>query len=475
MAPRKDALACPWKGVSLGGWLLLEPGPASPFFEECAQRAAAEAAQEGSEAQAPGDEHGLCTLLEAAGGRELKQQLFRGHREGHYCASTFRHLRDAGLNAVRVPFGYWVVTGPTRGEPFVGPGLQHLDRAVDMAERFGIQVVLDLHGNPGGESGDPPCGRRNRAWTQACWRRDEALRVLEIVARRYAGRRCVAGIQVSNEPSRKCEMGALCDWFERAIEVIRRAGMQAGDVAIIVPVYDHDRLEEFVPLWMLRGNFLRFENVVLDLHYYHCFGGGWQRLDHGDHLAEAAAHGRVLQSLPGAMVGEWSLSRPGQVLATDAMEREFGEAQLRAYAAASHGWFFWNFCDSEEHWDLATCLESGWLPGALGPGPPAEGAVPADEAWMARRAASGSFPACYGSEGCRAPPGHEPPSAEQAARGLAEAVGCTVQVAAEVLAACGGDQAEAAVLLTASSPSAGASGENGGLQRGQKRTRSPGD
>ena len=36
----------------------------------------------------------------------------------------------AGLNAVRIPFGYWIVSGPTEEDPYQGPDLDALDRLV---------------------------------------------------------------------------------------------------------------------------------------------------------------------------------------------------------------------------------------------------------------------------------------------------------------------------------------------------------
>ena len=44
---------------------------------------------------------------------------------------------------MRVPFGYWVVTGPTHGDPYVGPHLELLDCAVEWAGRHGLQVCAD--------------------------------------------------------------------------------------------------------------------------------------------------------------------------------------------------------------------------------------------------------------------------------------------------------------------------------------------
>jgi aryl-phospho-beta-D-glucosidase BglC (GH1 family) len=56
--------------------------------------------------------------------------------------------------------------------------------------------LLDLHGNPGGETEDKPCGRSNEAWCFEDWRRDEALEILSMVAERYKGEPHVTGFQV---------------------------------------------------------------------------------------------------------------------------------------------------------------------------------------------------------------------------------------------------------------------------------------
>ncbi|CAK0901510.1 unnamed protein product [Prorocentrum cordatum] len=188
--------------------------------------------------------------------------------------------------------------------------------------------------------------------------------------------------RVANEPSAGCDMAALCDWYEEAIGAIRAAGMDAGQACVVLPIYWYDRLEEFLRVWVPRGNFLRYENVVLDFHFYHCFGSAFpchlppaacplpgvadlphpQSEDAVRHTSRRGifrvrtnvGHGRILRALPGAVVGEWSLARPPHVLATDEMELQFAEAQVDAYAAASHGWFFWTYSDQSDHWDFRT-------------------------------------------------------------------------------------------------------------------------
>ena len=52
-------------------------------------------------------------------------------------------------------------------------GLEQLDAAVDLVESHDLQLLLDLHGGPGGESGDRPCGRVDPNWSWEKWRVDE--------------------------------------------------------------------------------------------------------------------------------------------------------------------------------------------------------------------------------------------------------------------------------------------------------------
>lgn len=65
-----------------------------------------------------------------------------------------------GLNAVRIPFGFWIVDGPGSAggafEPWEGPALAFLDRAVQWAEDSGLQVLLGCAQGGGPGSGRSP-------------------------------------------------------------------------------------------------------------------------------------------------------------------------------------------------------------------------------------------------------------------------------------------------------------------------------
>ncbi|CAE7040211.1 exgA [Symbiodinium sp. CCMP2592] len=366
-----------WRGANLGGWMLLEPGPASPFFNVCHAKilelsgGPAQESLETSGARDPpsenppglGDEYSVCAALQAAGGECLRSELFQWHRSQHYTEQTFADIAKTGLNAVRVPFGHWVVQGPGSGEPYEGPCLEVLDGCVQMAEAQGLQVLLDLHGNPGGESGSRPCGRESATWRWEDWRHDEAVEVLRLLAARYCDKSCVTGVQVCNEPSENIPADRLCDFYEQAIEAIRSSGMGPDKVAVVLPIFTHWRLKEMLNCWNSRGNSFKFDNIAFDIHYYHDFSAIWRLLPHYRHIEVVAEHARELKLLPGSVVGEWSLSRPGYF--SEEEKADFAQKQVVAYNHASHGWFFWNWHDHAFYpdWDLEKgVFGSGKLP-----------------------------------------------------------------------------------------------------------------
>ena len=155
-----------WRGANLGGWLLVEPGPASPLFDTVKNIIGTEVISSdmsGCEWDPRGtDTYDSRTRGAQDAGGSTKARVFDKHRATHYTTSTMRAIRAAGLNAVRIPFGYWIVSGATHGDVFHGPALDILDTAVASASAAGLQVVLDLQGCPGGENAVRPCGRVNK-------------------------------------------------------------------------------------------------------------------------------------------------------------------------------------------------------------------------------------------------------------------------------------------------------------------------
>lgn len=172
-----------------------------------------------------------------------------------------------------------------------------------------------------------------------------------------------------NEPDERIPVELLCDHYEACIEAIRGSGMSPDRVAVVLPIFPHFRAAEIRREWSMRGNFLRYDNIAFDIHYYHCFSAIWGFMSHEQHLQVCEAHAQDLGLLPGAVVGEWSLARQNNVRFSEEEKSAFGMSQIAAYGAASHGWFFWNWNDHErlDSWDMRRgVFGRGRLPSPLG-------------------------------------------------------------------------------------------------------------
>jgi len=309
-------------------------------------------------------------ILRTTLGKPQAAAVIRAHREKHITKADFERIRGCGLNAVRLPFGYWVVLGPSAGEPYAGPGLEYLDRAVDWAEECGLQLVLDLHGCPGGESGEAPCGRRQRpvgTWHWRDWRFAQSLEALKVVTLRYRSRKCITGIAVCNEPSNTVPLARLCHYYDRAVDTVRSAGMPPSHVAVVLPIFQRPE-DVVVKKWhSMTGG--RHKNVCFDIHCYHCFENEFNGKTFAQQLRAVGENAEMLRKYP-MVVGEWSLalgcatwSTCGRLEETD-VYRLFGRAQLQAFKEASHGSFFWNWTEGPSvEWNFQYAWERGLLSG----------------------------------------------------------------------------------------------------------------
>ena len=127
----------PARGVNVGGWLQLEPFITPSFFRRYDIRLGVI------------DEW---TFMEKLGPSMAKQEM-----EKHYATfineQTFKEIRDAGLDHVRIPFGYWMVK-TFDNEPFVQRvAWRYMLRAIEWARKYGLRVNLDPHGMPGSQNG----------------------------------------------------------------------------------------------------------------------------------------------------------------------------------------------------------------------------------------------------------------------------------------------------------------------------------
>ena len=352
-----DALTSqPFRGVNLGGWLVLEKWMTPTVFAGLAA----------------GDETAWCVEL----GRAAQPRL-SAHWRDFITRDDFGWLADRGIDAVRIPVGHWVLGAPypyhrnygASTAPFVEGGIDVLDRALDWAAHHGLRAMIDLHAAPGCQNGFDNGGMQG-----VCeWHTREeyvahSVDVLERLATRYRGHGALHSIEVLNEPRWDVPTEFLQSFYARAYRAIR-AHCPAEQVAVVF--HDGFRVpREFADL----ADPTEFRNVAFDIHRYQCFDPADVALDVVGHVEkarvfwkeEALAMRREL-AVP-TIVGEWSLGLdPSTTSSMSESEltralRRYAQAQLDAFENHA-GWFFWSYrTETTPAWCFRDCVDRGWLP-----------------------------------------------------------------------------------------------------------------
>jgi glucan 1,3-beta-glucosidase len=327
-----------WRGVNLGGWLVLEKWMTPSLFDGL--RAV--------------DEYGFCDEL----GLDAENRL-KTHRDMFITETDFVWLAEHGINTIRLPIGYWLFGDEP---PYIGT-VEYVDRAFDWAEKHGIGILLDLHGAPGGQNGYKHSGREGvMAWGKP-ENIQKSVEVIERLAKRYGQRPGLVAIELMNEPSWQLGRRKIHRFYHMVYRTLR-AHCHSDVMVVFSDAYRPRRWRFTLPKW-------RYKNVGLDVHLYQVYKPGDKQRDLFDHVSKASGWRRLLRSLSrqrAVIVGEWSLAIGSQALAgktqaeTKAARQAYGLAQLRAFQPAK-GWFYWNYkTESGGPWSYRSCVEQGWLP-----------------------------------------------------------------------------------------------------------------
>ncbi len=329
-------------GVNLGGWLVLEKWMTPRLFADVSAQ----------------DEYGysLVAMHDATVSARLTK-----HRDTFVTESDFAWLAEHGVQAVRLPVGYWMFGDES---PYQGTAV-YVDKAFEWAERYNLRILIDLHGAPGSQNGWDHSGRVGRVgWHMNAANTDRTLAVIERLAIRYGRRPALLGFELMNEPKWTLPKRTLREYYVRAYDIVRRHS--AAETWVVF----HDN---FRPRrWRRELGRPKFANVYIDTHWYQCFSW-WDKL-HGvmwhlrkaEHMAERRL-GHMRRRHP-VVVGEWSLAldrrssarRPAE-LSMDDVYSAYAAAQQRGFRRAA-AWFFWSYkTERSDAWSFKMCIEKGWL------------------------------------------------------------------------------------------------------------------
>lgn len=377
------------KGVNLGNWLVLEKWMLPELFE-------------GTGAE---DEVWLNRKMNPA---ELKEKM-KEHRDTFITEQDFAFIKEQGIWLLRIPVPYFIFGDRP---PFNGC-VEYLDKAFDWAEKYGLQILIDLHTVPGSQNGYDNGGLTGVCkWCKNPEEVEFALTVLERLAKRYGQREGLYGIEVLNEPI-SFLVYATAPSTGKAVDKEEAKGSGYVPLPFLENFYRnaYRRLRKILPEnktivfhdgFRLRhwGKFFHKEhmkNVVLDTHIYifamesfvpiHMPWVYQIYIKSQQRLIE-----RIQKDVP-VVVGEWcicnkyaekavsgksaekSSDRSAQAAAQDELRKkrylEIAAMQLQAWESGA-GWIYWSYqfkpnrkepLDEKwkESWDFSRCVENGWI------------------------------------------------------------------------------------------------------------------
>jgi len=148
----------------------------------------------------PKDQWQLEELLQQRFGVGEKDRLMDLFRENWIQPRDFEIIKSWRFNVVRLPFYYGLLEDDAKPGQLRPDAFKWLDRAVDMAGRAGVYVILDMHGAPGGQSTDQCTGHsgQNKLWLEQNQKRAQFL--WRKIAERYKDSTTVAAYDLLNEP-----------------------------------------------------------------------------------------------------------------------------------------------------------------------------------------------------------------------------------------------------------------------------------
>ncbi|KAH7470921.1 hypothetical protein KRP22_003203 [Phytophthora ramorum] len=318
------------RGVNLGGWLVLEPWITPTLFYQFLNT------QQKFGDQAPEktamDLYTFCTAL----GKEEANRQLRIHYDNWVTEKDIAELAAAGINSMRVPVGDWMFNPY---EPYSGctdGAVEALDRVTDLALKYDIEILLDIHGLIGSQNGFDNSGRSTSVkWTsiastqpvgtttfehwpirQAGWagtfnvdnhnysninyfHLNHSIVAVEAIINRYKGNKAIIGLEPVNEP-----------WELTPIEVLKEYYWKSYKrVKALAPTWKfviHDSFRFGLTFW---ADFLKgCPDIALDTHIYQAWNPPGTI---ADFFSNACQQKYVITDMENAMmpviVGEWSV------------------------------------------------------------------------------------------------------------------------------------------------------------------------
>ncbi|KAF9610814.1 hypothetical protein IFM89_025055 [Coptis chinensis] len=294
-------------------------------------------------------------------GHDKAAEVLKRHRSTFITAEDFNFLSNHGINAVRIPVGWWISLDPNPPAPFIGGTLAALDNAFLWAQDYNIKCIIDLHAAPGSQNGMEHSASKDGStdWPTSSEHISQSLDAINFLASRYAKHPAFLGIELLNEPSdSEVPLNVLVSYYSKGYQIVRKYSSTAYVIIC-------QRIGNADPMELFQAN-IGSSNIVVDLHYYNLFDNFFVNLSVIENIEYIYKRRQSqLQSLnrangPLLFIGEW-VNEMSLTNASQFDYQDFGRSQLEVYSEASFGWAYWTLKNDRKHWDFEWNIQNGYL------------------------------------------------------------------------------------------------------------------
>lgn len=316
------------KGVNLGGWLLLERWITvrSDLWSGV-----------------PADIESEYNLMQNLAGNGYAKM--KAHRDTFITEADFSQMAQWGLNAVRIPIGYWVRADSSN--TFAPGAVYYLDNAMTWANNHGLKVLVDIHGAKGSQSGD---------WTSAApnvgvmaWDVPDTLLLVKFIANRYKYNSGFLGIGLLNEPN-NVDLGVLQKYYLDAYTMVRET--VGSNCLLTVAPQVTGQYPSAPGNWQSFMTNAGYHGVVMEWHKYQLWYGFTSKQDLMNLIQGTLTNDISSWAGIPLLIGEWTATQGSQVpLPSDQDWKDTINAQVKAYSQTIGTIFWtWKFYGDKPEW-----------------------------------------------------------------------------------------------------------------------------
>lgn len=214
----------------------------------------------------PGTESQIRQVVERVYGAESSALFWNRFHAVYLTDADMAYWAGLGLNTLRLAINYRHFEADSNPGRYRSEGFELVDRVLEMADRHGLYIILDMHAAPGGQN--PDWHSDNDTGTAQFWKhktcRDRLISLWKALARRYKTHPRLGGYDLLNEPvpeNRAVSGQLISEFYHRAAAAIRSVDRE--HVLFIEGDFYAQDTRNFVPL--------KDPQVACSVHFYPFF------------------------------------------------------------------------------------------------------------------------------------------------------------------------------------------------------------